>query len=282
MEPRDLIGKKNDDPADTLACMHERYCTLAPGVSPYDWESAGRQIPNPPTVEEGSFTELYLSSTPAAAWAGLILRRAASSEQPIWQILKDVRRYPVYRIEAPGVRMKDRHSDSRLIGGLEVLRKEGEEAQVHEEDRALVPVGAVAASEDPGGESGTSKEWQTLDRYFCEPIAAVVLPNDSPHPTIRLDWPAIGSIPRLDALAEDGLLNLVYLGKRRMRIRDLMRLTDASGRSTGRRFSYFLARELAHDFFSPRRKRSIRDWITLLAALGAIAGLASRILDLLA
>lgn len=180
VDPRDLIGKKLDDPADIVACMHERFCALPPGVSPYDWESEGRQIPNPPAVEEGPFTEIRLARTPEAAWVGQILRRAASSEQPIWQILKDVRRYPIYRIEAPGIRIKDHHSDSRLIGGPEALRKEGEEAQVHEEDRALVPTGAVAASESHEKEVGTSKEWQALDQHFREPIVAVLLPDDSP------------------------------------------------------------------------------------------------------
>jgi hypothetical protein len=259
--------------------MHDRFCTFPPGVSPYDWEAPGRLIPNPPSVDGGPFTEIRLAGTPEAAWAGEILRRVKSSEQPIWQVLKDIRRYPLYRIEAVGVRIKDRHTDSRLIGGPVALRKEGEEAQVQEEDRSLVALGAATASEG-ADDGGTSKEWQAIDRYFREPIAAVLLPDDSPHPTIRPDLPVIASIPRLEALCE-GPLTLVYLGKRRMGIRDLRRLADAAGKPAGRRFAYFLARELAHDFLSPRRKRSIRDWGTLLASLGAIAGLASQLIDLL-
>ena len=276
--PGDLLGRREDDPGDVWACMNDRYCTFSPGVSAYNWESPGRLLPNPPSVDGGPFTALWLADTPEAPWAGEILRRVASSEQPIWQVLKDIRRYPVYRVEAVGVRIKDRHSDSKLTGGISSLRKEGEEAEVHD----LVILGGAGAAEDRGS-GGTSTEWQALARYFREPIAAVFLPQDSPHPTLRMDAPVIGSIPRLDALS-GGPLELVYLGDRRMRLRDLFHLTDATGKPAGRRFAYFLARELAHDFLSPRRKRSVRDWLTLgaalLTSLGGIASLASRLIEL--
>lgn len=285
VQPHELLGTKFGDPADVLACMHDRFIVLPPGVSAYDWEAPGRLIPNPPSIEGAPFTEIRLARTPEAAWAGEILRRVASGEQPIWQILKDVRRHPIYRIEAPGVRIKDRHSDSRMVGGPGGLRKEGE-AQVHEEDRSLVTLGVGAPSEGYAEEKVTSHEWRAIDRYFHEPIAAVALPDDSPHPTIRPDWPVIASIPRLDRLGHGGFLTLVYLGDRRMKMRDLLRLTDAAGEPAGLRFGYFLARELAHDFFSPQRKRSLRDWFTLGGAVltfaGGMATLASRLIDLLA
>lgn len=284
VEPHDLVGYKSGDAADVLACMHKRFIALPPGVSAYDWEAPSRQIPNPPSVEGAPFTEIRLAATPEGAWAGQILRRAASSEQPIWQILKDVRRYPIYRIEVPGARIKDCHSDSRMVGGPVALRKEGEETPVHEEDLALVTLGAPSPAGGHELREGTSVEWQALDRYFREPIVAVSLPDDSPHPTIRPDWPVVASIPRLDALEEGHMLKLIYVGERRMRLRDMLRLVDVTGKPAGLRFAYFLARESAHDFFSPRRKRSIRDWATLataVASAGGIAGLISRLIDLL-
>lgn len=283
VQPHELLGYKTDDPADVLACMHDRFCTLPPGTSAYDWEGPGRLLPHPPSVDGGPYTEIRLADTPEAAWAGEILQRAAASEQPMWQILKDLRRFPVYRVKAAGIRVKDCHRDSRLVGGTLALRKEGEEAQVHDEDRSLVALGGAAPSEGHGV-GGTSMEWQVIDRYFREPIAAIFLPDDSPHPGIRLDSPVVASIPRLDALGEDGPLSLIYLGERRMRLRDLRHLADADGKPAGLRFARFLARGLAHDFLSPGRKRSIRDWVTLavalLTSLGAIAGLALRLIDL--
>jgi hypothetical protein len=171
-----------------------------------------------------------------------------------------------------------------MVGGPVALRKEGEEAPVHEEDLALVTLGAPSPHGGQEYKQGASMEWQALDRYFREPIVAISLPDDSPHPTIRPDWPVVGSIPRLDALEEEGMLKLAYVGERRMRLRDMLRLVDATGKPAGLRFGYFLARESAHDFFSPRRKRSIRDWVTLataLASIGGIAGFASRVIDLL-
>ena len=285
VQPKDLVGSKIDDPADVLACMHARFVALPPGVSAYDWELPWRKIPNPPSVEGGPFTELRLARTPAAAWAGQILRLVASGEQPIWQVLKSVRRYAVHRIEAPGARIKDCHLDSRMVGGPGALRKEGEEAEVPQWDRALVTPGAAELFGGEEKDGGTSAEWQALDRYFREPIAAVSLPDDSPHPTIRPDWPVVASIPRLDGLSEENYLKLVYVGDRHMRMRDLLRLTDATGKPAGLRFAYFLTREFAHDFFSPRRKRSVRDWgtlaVTLLTSLGGLAGLASKLIDLL-
>ncbi len=275
----DLLGHRGDDPADIWACMHDRFCTCPPGISPYDWDAPGRLLPNPPSVEGAPFTEIWLAETPEAAWAGEILRRVASSEQPIWQVLKDVRKYPMYRVEAAGVRIKDRHSDSRLVGGPTTLRKEGEEAEVP--DESLIALVMLNSGLD--AEGTISPEWRAIDKYFREPIVAIFLPHNSPHRTLRLDWPVVGSIPRLETLSE-GPLSLIYLGERRMRVRDLRRLVDITGKPAGRRFAYFLARELAHDFFSPRRKRSVRDWATLgtvLTSLGAIAGLASQLIELL-
>lgn len=283
VQPHELLGTKFGDPADVLACMHDRFIVLPPGVSPYDWGALGRLIPNPPSIEGAPFTEIRLARTPEAAWVGEILRRVASGEQPIWQILKDVRLHSIHRIEAPGARIKDCHSDSKMVGGPRALRKEGE-AHVHEGDRSLVALGGGIAADAYAGEKVTSHEWRAIDRLFHEPIAAVVLPDDSPHPTIRPDWPLIGSIPRLELL-EDEALKLVYLGDRTMKMRDLLSLTDAAGKPAGLRFGYFLARELAHDFFSPQRKRSLRDWFTLAGAVltftGGVATLASRLIDLL-
>lgn len=284
VEPRKLVGSSTGDPADVLACMHERFMALPPGVSPYDWEAAGRLVPSPASVEEGPLVEIRFASTPQGAWAGVILRRVASGEQPIWQILKDVRRYSVYRIKAPGVRIKDRHADSRLVGGPRALRKQGEEARVQDEDLSLVAPGATAPSERLERTRGTSREWEALAAYMEEPILGVLLPDDAPPSMIRPDWPIIASAPRLDALIEDGYLDLIYEGERRMRYRDFLRLTDAAGKSVARRFAYDIARQMAHDFFSPRRKRSRRDWVTLAVAvlppLGAIATLSVKLIEL--
>lgn len=286
VEPRTLVGSNRGDAADVLACMHERFMALPPGVSPYEWEAPGRAIPNPPNVEGGPFVEIRLARSPAAAWAGEILRRVASGEQPIWQILKDVAHHAIFRIEAPGARIKNRHSDGALVGGPLALRKEGEEAAVYDEDRSLVTPGGTTASEQREREPGISREWQAIDAHFREQILAVVLPDDSPPSMIRPDWPTIASVPRLEALIDEGLLKLVYESGCRMRIRDFLSLTDAAGNPVGHRFAYFLVRQLAHDFFSPRRKRSRRDWLTLALALlpplGAIAGLLSKLIELVA
>jgi hypothetical protein len=285
IDPRQLVGRRHNDPADVVACMDERYLSLPAGVSAFDWRAPGRLIPDPPSVAGGPFTEIRLAGTPDAALAGQIVRRVVSSEQPIWQVLRDVRGYSLYRVEAPGVRIKDCHADSRLSRGLLALRKEGEDAQVHEEERTAVALGAAASPESHESEGIRSIEWQTVDRCFRELIAAVSLPDDLPRPKIRLDRPVIASVPRLDGLADQGLLSISYVGRRRIGLRDLLRLTDAAGRPAGWRFARFLARRLAHDFLSPRRQRRLRDWIALVAALltsaGAIAGLVSRLLDLL-
>ncbi len=284
VEPRRLVGRSAEDPADVLACMHERFVELPAGISPYDWEAPGRLIPNPPSIEGGPFVDIRLAQTPEGAWAGSILRRIASGEQPVWQILKDVRRHAIYRIEAPGARIKDRHSDGRLVGGPRALQKEGEESEVLDEDRSLVAPGAPAPSEQPERAKGTSRQWEAVAAHFETPILAVVLPDDSPSWMIRPDWPIIASIPRLDGLIEEGYLVLVYEAERQMRLRDFRHLTDATGKPAGRRFLYFLARQAAHDFFSPRRKRSRRDWATLALAmlppLAAAASLASRVVEL--
>jgi hypothetical protein len=278
------VGRSADDPADVLACMHKRFVSLPAGISPYDWHAAGRLIPSPPSVEGGPFVEIRLAQSPEAAWAGVVARLIASGEQPVWQILKDVRRHAVYRIEAPGVRIKDRHSDGRLVGGVRALRKEGEESEVLDEDRSLVAPGAPAPSEQLEQAKGTSRQWEVVAALFEDPIAAVVLPDDSPPRMVRPDWPVIASTPRLDDLIDD-YLDLVYEPERRIRIRDIFRLTDASGKPAGRRFAYFLARQAAHDFFSPRRQRSRRDWVTLTLAilppLAAAASLVTRLVDLL-
>lgn len=284
VEPRRLVGSKADDPADVLACMHKRFMALPAGMSPYDWDAPGRPIPNPPAVEGGSFVEIRLAQTPEGALAGVILRRIASGEQPVWQILKDVRRYAIHRIEAPGARIKDRHSDGRLVGGPRALRKEGEESEVLDEDRSLVAPGAPAPSEQPERTKGTSRQWEAVAAHFEDPILAVVLPDDLPSRMVRADWPIIASTPRLDGLVEEGYLDIVYEPERRMKLRDFLHLTDASGRPAGRRFVYFLARQAAHDFFSPRRQRSRRDWITLAVAMlppaAAAASLATRLAEL--
>lgn len=284
VEPRELVGSKADDPGDVLACMHERFFVLPPGLGAYDWDAPSRRIPNPPTVEGGPFVEIRLAGTPAGAWAGQIMRLAASSEQPIWQVIANVRRYPLYRIEAPGVRIMDRRADSKLVGGLAALRREAEEVEIRDEEPSLVSLGAAAASTTAGPGGGMSMEWRAVDECFRELIAAVALPDDSPHPTIRPDWPTIASIPRLESLERDGFLRLRYAGGHRSRLRDLLRLTDASGRPAGWRIGRFLARRFVHDLLSPRRRRSIKEWAaltaTILTSAGAIAGLASRLLGL--
>jgi len=284
IDPRQLVGRKNNDPGDVVACMDARYFSLPAGVSAFNWKSAGRLISDPPSVGGGPFTEIRLASSPDAALAGQVLRRVASSEQPIWQVLKDVARYSLYRIEAPGVRIKDCRSDSRLAEGTPTLRREGEDAQIHEE-RVAVALGGAAGAEGQEGERIRSIGWRAVDRCFREPIAAVSLPDDSHHPKLQMDRPVIASVPRLDGLGDLGLLSILYVGRHRLGLRGLMRLTDAAGKPAGRRFAGFLARELARGFLSPRRRRSRRDRVALavaaLTSLGAIAGLASRLLDLL-
>ena len=283
VEPRDLVGSNANDPADVLACMHERFIILPPGISPYDWEAPGRPIPNPPSIEGGPFIELRLANSPEGAWAGLVQRLVASDEQPLWQVLKDLRHHAIYRIEAPGVRIKDRHADGQLVGGPLALRKTGEEAQGPDEDGSLVVPGGILQPEPLKQARGTSRAWEAIATNFEEPIVAIVLPDDSPPSMTRPDWPIIAATTRLDMLVE-GPLKLIYQGQPRIRIRDVLRLKDAAGRPIGRRFAYFIARELAHDFFSPRRHRSRRDWLTLAIALlpplGAIATLVTRLIEL--
>jgi hypothetical protein len=287
--PHELVGSKIDDPADVLACIHERHIALPPGVSVYDWDSPTRAVPSPPQVEGGPFTELRLAATPGAAWMGAVLRRLESSHQSIFEVLRDMQEVAIYRIEAPGIRIKDRHTDSRLTGGPVVLRKEGEQAQqeqIHDDDLALVASRSAASSEDVAEEQPLSIGWSALNNYFEEDVVAIAVPDDSSHPTIRADCPVIASAPRIESLL-DGPLEFVFLGSKRMRIRDLLSLTDAAGRSATRRFVYFLAREIAHDIFSLSRKSGVKSWLkfggavlTFLGSAGSLTWFVSKLAGL--
>lgn len=285
VEARELVGSKADDPGDVHACMNQRFLVLAPGLGASDWSSRTRRIPNPPNVVGGPFVEIPLALTPAAAVAGQIIRLAASSEQPIWQVIANVRRYLLYRIEAPGVRIMDRRADSKLVGGLGALRREGEEVEIHDEEPSLVSLGATASSTTAGTGGVTSMGWRAVEECFRELIVAVALPDDSAHSTIRSDWPTIASIPRLECLQGDGFVKVLFVGGHRFRMRDLLGLNDASGRPAGRRFARFLARRFVRDLFSPRRRRGIKEraalGVTVLTSVGAIAGLTSQVIRLL-
>jgi len=275
-----LIGSRAGDPADLRICTNPSYIGLAPGLSIYSWDLRERAVPSPPRIQNGPFTELRLAPSPAAAVFGLMLRRRSGSLQSIWQVLRDAQRSAIYRVEAPGVRIKDCRSDSRLAGGLLELRKEGELARkgldLAADGRERTAMGAAAGVEGNYEERTRSEEWTTLDGYFDGAVAAIELPDDSKLRLVRADWALVGSSPRLEALVADGSLSLIYVGKSQVRLRDLLRMRDVSGRRAGGRVAYFLARETASDLFSFRRRSGFKDWLKLATALvGALSGLGS-------
>jgi hypothetical protein len=276
-----LIGSRAGDPADLRTCTTRSYIGLAPGIPAYSWDAPEREIPAPPLARHGPFTELRLAPNPAAVVFGLMLRRRVGSpDQSIWQVFQDVRRATIYRLEAPGVRIKDCNSDGRFAGGLLELRRKGQLARralgfAVERRELIVSLMAGGAAETSKG-GATSREWLTLDAYFDARVAAVELPDDSTLRSIRSEWSFVGSCPRLEALARNGSLRLTHVGASQVRLRDLLRMIDARGRRVGWRVACFLARETARDLFSIRSKSGFGDWLKFATAvLGALSGLGS-------
>lgn len=249
---------------------------LGSGMRIHHWSGTDRLVVAPPQAERGPYTEMRLAPSPVAAVAAAIGRRRASSEQPIWRIVQDVQGSAVYAVRATGVRIKDRHSDSHLVGGTRALRKEGENARSRlvREDRELVASRARASTEEADGRAPMSEEWMTLDAYFEEQVAAVEIPSDSGLRTIKADWCLVASIPRLEKLEGSGALQTQYLGTGVVGLRDLLSFRDVEGEPAGGRFAYYLAREAAHDVFSLRRQSGLRDWLRFFAAsLGSVSSL---------
>ncbi len=237
-------------------------------------------MPAPPLAENAPFTELRLAPEPAAAVFGMVQRLRRGSNQSIRQALTNAQRAAIYRVEAPGVRIKDCHSDSRLVGGLLELRKEGELARerlgLAAEGRERVAMGAAGGIEDDSEGRTMSEEWSALDAHFDDAVAAVELPDDSKFRSIKADWALVGSSTRLEALVASEVLRLPYVGKSRVRLRDLLLMRDVNGRKSGARVALYLARETARDLFSVRRKSGFKDWLAFATALlGALSGLGS-------
>jgi hypothetical protein len=273
-DPGLLIGAKTHDPADVRPCKTKGWVVIGSGQRIHDWEVTHKLVPAPPRVEEGPFAELRLAPSPEAAVAGAIGRRRVGSEQPIWNVVRDLLASAVYAVDATGVRIKDCHADSRLIGGSLGLRKEGETARDHlmREERGLVVPGAVAGADGEDADAPLSEGWATLAAYFEETVAAVEIPSDLSAHAIKVDWCLIVSIPRVEALAAGGSLRFHYLGVRAVRLRDLLQLRDANDEFAGMRFARFLARELVRDILSPRRQRGMRDWLRLVGTTVGFAG----------
>ena len=285
-DPHGLIGAKAGDAADVRPCQTEGFMVLARGLNVHEWDGGDRLVSAPPQVEDGSFTEMRLAPSPASAVVAAIGRRRAGSEQPIWQVTRDVLDSAVYVVRATGVRIKDRHSDSRLVRGTPGLRKEGENARSRlvREDRELVPSGAAAPTGKEGVVGPMSDEWTTLVAYFEETVAAVEIPSDSALKSMKADWCLVASIPRIELLEEAGALQFDYLGTSVVRFRDLLKVKDTSGGSAGGRVACFLARELAHDIFSVRRQHGFKEWLRFATAtlgcassLGGIGWLLSQL-----
>ncbi|HEX6667631.1 MAG TPA: hypothetical protein VF081_13665 [Solirubrobacterales bacterium] len=283
--PHELIGEWPDDPADLKACVRKNiYTALPPGERAYDWESPSRIVTNPPEVKSGPFTEMHLSPTPAAAIAARVMRlRAGADQQPILQILGDAMQMAIYRVRAPAVRIKDVRLDSRFVGGAVELRRDGELAQERLEDRvrvASVPTGGV----DETVGRHTSDAWEAIATGFTKSIAAMELPDDAIHPSLKLDWTLLGSVPRLNLLKNDGPFKLDFLGQSCVTWRDILAMEDIAGRPVGWRFAYYIGREAAHDFISLSRKKRLRDWLgfgiailTFLSSLGSLGWLVSQL-----
>jgi hypothetical protein len=200
-------------------------------------------------------------------------------------IVKDAKRGAIYRVKAPGVRIRNGRRDGRLVAGTMGLRIDGEQAQERLEDRVPVATGVGGASEEMT-ETGSSKLWSTVaDAFDEESIAAIEFPDDSKHPTLQMDWPLVAEVPRLELLTDAKLFSLDFMGQNCVRWRDFLRMKDVAGRAVGWRFVYYVARETAHDAISLSRRKGMRDWVrfsaallTLLSSLGSLGWLLSRIL----
>ncbi|HET8861623.1 MAG TPA: hypothetical protein VFM94_00040 [Solirubrobacterales bacterium] len=206
-------------------------------------------------------------------------RRAGSPDQSIWQALRDAQRAAIYRVEAPGVRIKNCSADGLFAGGLLELRRKGELARRALDfatERWEVIVTAMAGDVAGASKSGAASEWSTLESQFDARVVAVELPDDSGRHAIRADWSFVGSCPRLEALVSSGALRFTYVGQSQVRLRDLLTMRDVRGRRVGRRVAWFLAREVLRDLFSIRGKSGFKDWLKLATAmLGAVSGLGS-------
>jgi hypothetical protein len=283
-DARDLVGSSPADRWGLRACETESYLAMAAGIWPYDWEHPARVVPNPPEIDHGPFTELHLAPSPEAALVGAILRLRKSSDQSIRQIVKDVRMRALYRVRAPGVRIKDGAHDAELAQGLLGLRREGEQTQDRLADRALAVVGGSSPDES-ADERGASIAWAAVAAAFDESIAALEMPDEGVHPTLKVDWPLLASVDRLQLLVNDRLFRLEFVGQEQVGWRDFLRLRDLRGRRAGARFFYYLGREAAHDFISLTRKNGLLDWLRFVTVMlglitaygGLIAFLLSRI-----
>jgi hypothetical protein len=265
-----LIGAHAGDAADVRPCDTEGVTILAVGFSAQEWRGAERLVLAPPQAEGGPFAELRIAPSGAAAVVAAIGRRRAGSQQPIWQVVRDVMGCAFYVVRGTGIRVKDRHKDSRLVGGTPGLRKEGEYARARlpmEERERVVPGAGVAADGETESIAPMSAEWTTLVEHFRESIAGVEIPSESALKTIKADWCLVISIPRIERLESDGALCLDYIGTSIIRFRDLLKVRDVNGKRAGGRFAYFLARELAHDVFSVHRQRGFRDWLRFTTAM---------------
>jgi hypothetical protein len=276
----ELVGARADDPLNLHVCRIPTYIALAAGIPAYDWRSPTREVPAPPLVKNGPFTELRLAPSPAAAVLDMIRERRSGSAQSMGQVLKDVQEAAIFRVEAPAVRILDCHSDGRLVGGVPELRKEGELARqrlgLPADDRERVASGAAAVVDPDREDRAVSEEWTALDAYFEQTVAAVQVPDTSKAHAIKSVWPLVGSIPRLETLVADHYLKLVFVGQSEVGLRELLRVRDVTGRKAHWHVAYFLAREMAHDLFSIRRKSGFGDWLKFATALlGALSGVGS-------
>lgn len=270
-DSRELVGSNPDDSRDLRACETESYMALPPGIPAYELEHPGRVVPSPPEVEHGPYSELHLAPSPAAAVIGNVLRLRASTGQPIRQIFSDARRAAIYRVRAPGVRIKDGSRDARLVNGVLGLRLEGEQAQDRLGDRALAVAGA-GSSDALADERGVSNAWATVDAAFDDTISALEMPDEGVHPTLKVDWTLVGSVNRLEILAIDLLFKLEFQGQSCVSWRDFLHVRDLNGRRVGPRFFYYLGRQAAYDFVSLTRKERILDWVRFITiVIGFIA-----------
>jgi hypothetical protein len=282
----ELLGESNEDRRDIKACSTTSFTAFGSGMEAYDWEHPSRVIPSPPQIENGPFTELRLAPSPAAAVAAIVIRQRTSSDQrSMLSIVRDAKRGAIYRVKAPGVRIKNGRRDGRLVAGTMGLRIDGEQAQERLEDRVPVATGVGGTSEEMT-ETGSSKLWSTVANAFDdESIAAIEFPDDSKHPTLQMDWPLVAEVPRLETLTAAKLFSLDFMGQNCVRWRDFLRMKDVAGRAVGWRFLYYVARETAHDAISLSRRKGMGDWVrfiaallTLLSSLGSLGWLLSRVL----
>jgi hypothetical protein len=237
-------------------------------------------VPSPPLVRYAPFTELRLAPNPAAAVFGLMQRRRRGSpDQSIWQAFKDAQGAAIYLVEAPGVRIKNCCADGLFAGGLLELRRKGALAQRALDfatERWELIVTAMAGDVAGPAKGGAPSEWSALEAHFDARVAAVELPDDSTARSIRAEWSFVAPCSRLNALVSNGALRFTYVGQAQVRLRDLLRMSDARGRRVGWRVAYFLAREATNDVFSIRGKRGFKDWLKFATAmLGALSGLGS-------